>query len=753
MLTSPGVTRRLASRRNALSLVSLALGVVPCAILLFAALGRAWVDDDAFIDLRVVRNVLDGAGPVYNAGERVEASTSPLWIAVLVVFGRLGLPLERAAAYGGIALAVAGLAAAQRGARATRASGDADPGATSLPLGALVFAVVPVAWDYASSGLEMGLAFAWLGASYAALARVSAEDAPRRARVAATAMLVGLGPLVRPELALYAAAMLGALVYAVVLRARAEGTTRRATVRGVVGVLAAAAAAPLAYEIFRMGYYAALVPNTALAKEAFAFNVRQGVCYAKNFFGLYVLGVPLAALAWFFAHKIAELERAGARALAAANVALPAAAVLHAAYVVAIGGDYMHGRMFLPVLFAAIAPVATVTLRSPEPKQLWIASALVLVVAAWLPVCGLRLRVDRENQYGIGDERGWYARMAGRKNPIALDDYRDFSFYRAGAALVTEQRRDCPDAGPCVRALHFDADASPTFHPPRTDFALDDAQAPAMRGVVTETAIGIVGYLAPADVHVLDRHGLADPIGARLALGRRGRPGHEKVLSNAWIAARFTRPEPHEDAAITAARRALACGELGAIDRAVHAPLTASRFVANVRLALATRSLRVPPDPFDAEARFCRAPAPPIAEAGGHGGAAYRWSCPDGERVSALRVGVDAEGHIATFAAACASPDVDGPAFGDAKAATAALRCDAGEAIVGVWGSYEKVVRRVGPLCASSAAGPARRAGAVGAQEGDAFEARCPDGLVATGIAGRAGDLVDAAGVVCGRAP
>jgi arabinofuranosyltransferase len=45
------------------------------------------VCDDGLIVLRTVQNVLDGNGPVFNAGERVEATTSTLWTYVLALGG------------------------------------------------------------------------------------------------------------------------------------------------------------------------------------------------------------------------------------------------------------------------------------------------------------------------------------------------------------------------------------------------------------------------------------------------------------------------------------------------------------------------------------------------------------------------------------------------------------------------------------------------------------------------------------------
>src|SRR5215204_6026175 len=70
-------------------LVVLALPVV---VVVVGAWVHRWVNEDAFINFRVVDQVLAGHGPVFNDGERVEAFTSPIWLAVLLV-SRLTLGL------------------------------------------------------------------------------------------------------------------------------------------------------------------------------------------------------------------------------------------------------------------------------------------------------------------------------------------------------------------------------------------------------------------------------------------------------------------------------------------------------------------------------------------------------------------------------------------------------------------------------------------------------------------------------------
>ena len=152
--------------------------LVPASITLVMAYERRWLDDDGFINLRIARNLLAGYGPVFNLDERVEAGTSPLWLAVVSLLGALGARLEDASVFVGIALTVLAVVVAQDAAspavRAGRAARSAARlGCGWLPLGALVVAVLPPIWDYASSGLETGLSLCWLACAYDVLVAVT----------------------------------------------------------------------------------------------------------------------------------------------------------------------------------------------------------------------------------------------------------------------------------------------------------------------------------------------------------------------------------------------------------------------------------------------------------------------------------------------------------------------------------------------------------------------------------------------------
>ena len=132
---------------------------LPVVILAVGAWHSRWMSDDGFINLRVVSQIQAGHGPVFNAGERVEATTSPLWVLLLTV-GDIVTPLrlEWIAVLAGIGLTLAGLALAIWG--AVMLQRGETPNAIWIPAGALVLAVFAPMWRFSSSGLESGLTFA-----------------------------------------------------------------------------------------------------------------------------------------------------------------------------------------------------------------------------------------------------------------------------------------------------------------------------------------------------------------------------------------------------------------------------------------------------------------------------------------------------------------------------------------------------------------------------------------------------------------
>ena len=201
-------------------------------VLLWFGMGiwqRRWIADDGLIVLRTVRNLVAGNGPVFNIGERVESNTSTLWT-YLIWFTHevFGYRLELVALTLAMGLSLLAVAAAMFGSRVmwqgTRRMGDPAvagiAAAPLVPLGVLVYTVLPPARDFATSGLETGLVLAWIGLLWWGM-QVWARRPHREGRwhlptpmVGVLAFVAGLGPLVRPEMALVAVAVLALLALA-----------------------------------------------------------------------------------------------------------------------------------------------------------------------------------------------------------------------------------------------------------------------------------------------------------------------------------------------------------------------------------------------------------------------------------------------------------------------------------------------------------------------------------------------------------
>ena len=604
--TAPGSisTPRLSARVSAQT-ATVCLAAIPILALAGMAWRNRWIFDDAFIDFRVVANLHHGLGPVWNSGERVEVYTSPLWVAALgLTSSALSfVPVEWIAVVLGGLGTIAGCLAAARGSWLLwRDTGRTGVG---LPLGLLVIVALPPMWKWATSGLETGATFLWLGGCFWALARLAPDRSkpPRRAgwgrlpRLTPTwvAVAIGIGPLVRPDLGIFSIGFMIALLVAAPRR-------RRSTRLQLIGW---ALLLPVAYEVFRMGYFAAVEPNTALAKEAALADWSRGWTYLKNFVDPYLLFIPLGLL---FAYVILELRGAArpARAAVATAVAAVTCGLLHALYLVRVGGDFAGARMLLPSLFGVLLPVAVVI-----PRQRAWHVALGLAVIPWALVCAGTLRSIGDP---IGVDRGL----------ITLHDSRNAIRARAGWAL----RRLSTHGRALVLRVPVTASPLSVSGVPRAS-----SPTPVVAGVLT---VGMIGYAAGPRVHIVDELGIADPLGARTRLGpllipraewalrvpgrsryyhapARGLAGHEKYLPTEWVVARFapaglnrvTHVALLSPAGVAAARRALRCPPLHRLLTAVTAPLSLGRFMSNIGESFSLSSLRFDADPVHAEHELC----------------------------------------------------------------------------------------------------------------------------------------------------
>ncbi len=574
--TSPAAP---AAKTAAQRLGRLALLLVPVAVIVVMGWARRWVFEDAFLNFRIVDQIRSGNGPVFNIGQRVETATSTLWLGILVVL-RTVLPfvkIERSAVLVGLFGTAAGVWWAQLGAgRLWKRTAVAT--SVMVPFGMLIYVALPVSWDWATSGLENGLTIAWLGSLMLVLGTLAERvdpggpAMPTRARLIGIGVLIGLGPLIRPDLALISAVVFGASWWIV----RPDG-------RELIKFLAGFLALPVLSEIFRIGYYGALVPNTALAKDASGSYWSQGWNYLFDLVMPYWLVLPVTVVVISAVLLIARAERAP---LVIGMIALPVGGIIHAIYMVKSGGDYLHGRLLLPSLFALLAPVAAL------PWRRWLL-APVLVIGLWAVVAAGWLRpqirlswVVPITRYNITDGRLiMEANTRAGHHPLLATDFDPVDGFLA-RRLQREGRR--------VLVAVFVPRPLPDVTPDRT-------------ALISVTA-GISGYLAGPDVFVQEANALGDPFGSRMPAIHPSAPGHRKRESAAWMIALTTLPgvtggAPAKE--VAAARRALGCGALARLRKSVEAPLTMGRFVDNALGSIECTRLVVPRDPFEAEQKFC----------------------------------------------------------------------------------------------------------------------------------------------------
>ncbi|CAM3139520.1 flagellar motor control protein ZomB [Prescottella defluvii] len=585
-------------------------GVVVTAFLFaWGAWQRRWIADDGLIVLRTVRNLLAGNGPVFNAGERVEANTSTLWTYVVYAFGWITQArLEYVVLSLALVLSVGAVVLAMVAARRLYMPTIAASGTVTvlLPAGVLVYIALPPARDFATSGLETCLVLFWIALLALLLVRWAQAADPSRSSVLTLAFVAGLSPLVRPEMAL-----LGALALLMVLVATEMDWRSRIAFVVVAGLV------PVGYQIWRMGYYGLPYPNTAVTKEAGGSEWAQGFAYLGNLVGPYLLWIPLlllgvgAGLAWYLTRSAgrvpaATTEPAQSRVLRARRWMRSTRGVvsfilfgglLLAAYAVRVGGDFMHGRTLLPALFCLLLPVAVVPIRVPRTGDrrsvvlgagslaIWLG---VVGWAAWAASLGGLPNGTVLGRNGIVDERAFYSLETGHEHPIRAEDYLDFPRVRAIASTIA----DTPDGGVLISSGAHDF--MWVVPPP----------LPIPPGGAGHTVffpmLGMASMNVSLDVRVVDNIGLANPIAAHTDRLPEGRIGHDKDLPPDWIVADAGMVPVHpwlppfiDERWVADARTALTCPQTQDLLTSYRSELTWARFKQNFRRSFEFADYRI----------------------------------------------------------------------------------------------------------------------------------------------------------------
>ncbi len=460
--------------RDSHLVVGLLLPLVLLAVCMWRV--RAFTVDDAYISFRYARNLANGLGLVFNAGERIEGYTNFLFTCLLALAIKVGLDPDRTSKILGGAAALGSVALTYGIASRLRAPRKVPVLATWLLAGSL-----PTA-GWAVFGMETSLfvALLLLGTWLFLRERDRPDAFPWSGAALAAAGLT------RPEAPMFA----GLLMLFLAGKAVEKGS-KRSLFAPIVDlferrnlVRAALFVGPIAaHVIFRRAYYGTWLPNTFEAKTG---NLHQQIEGGLRYLKAYpahagpVVYVALGGLALAIAKRRRDLG------------AIAAIAIAVLAYVVLVGGDWMPYFRFLapfePFCFLLVDAVARGLLEEWSAVE-----DRALALRPLTPAATFR----RAARLVAGGAIAAFALFTAWSRGRAFTD---------GARAIEDERRFWTSAAGGVAAWFAE-------HGERGTIAVAD-----------------MGYIAYAtDYPILDLLGLVDPVISRLPGGYTNKTGRGYV--------------------------------------------------------------------------------------------------------------------------------------------------------------------------------------------------------------------------------
>jgi hypothetical protein len=521
MRVTPALSPRDRARLRARSVR--ATLVVAAAIALYAALVARiarFVTDDTYIHLQYARHLRDGDGLVFNAGERVYGTTSPLWSVSLGVLGALTgadlLALAKALSIVFGALAIVAVAFALRRFLDAwveghgYASGRAE---LAWALGLVVFAADAWLVRWSASGMETSLAVFLVAAGFAAYF----SRRPWGVRLVAPAVWWSFAALARPEA--------GVLLVLLVLRVLLSRGTWVAKGPRIARIAIPALVVVGPWLAYAASFYGSIVPATLAAKTI--PGPRLTVFIALLMQAVRAVAATRAVELVAFAALVVVILRVVRSRRAEEFVPLGwflGLPLFYAARGVAPLSRYLLPAVPLLVAYAWAALLAVATGERRRPRRA--AIALGIVAALSLLVSGFtysRYVVPQANAFGedvegtLGALGRWVDANLPEDASIAMPDIGAFAYYAHRrvvdlAGLVTPEITPLLARYPydeLVTGFHFEGVARP-------EFLVDRAARP--RRLLFESPYATC--VTPLWVGEVDRRGIQRPEPAYYTLYR-----------------------------------------------------------------------------------------------------------------------------------------------------------------------------------------------------------------------------------------
>ena len=442
----------------------------------FSIVSQAWVSEDAFITLRHVENFMSANGPVFNAAERVEGFSHVLWFYIISFFRAVGFNPKSSVIIPAFLFSFLSLYLVLFKLKFEKSKEIPISFGIALMLGVRAFI------DFGTSGLETSL-FYFLIIWFALLAAENYWIT----RPLLTGLVTALLVLTRPDFIVFGVVLF--LFYAY------EWIGRRIKLNSVMKFLLFPAILLTVYEIFRMGYYASLLPNPFYTKSGGQSHFSQGIQYLLDFFegSVFLVILLLAVVTLAVRLKKPDFKN---------RLIVFLCGFTHGFFVIRGGGDFMHGRFLLPALI--LISVSTIGIFNDffEKNRLLKTAGFVLVLGLFF-ISFARVPVQKKgvvfNRGGISDERYAYYKNRPTRIRDMFQDNTIMMWKTMGRNYQKLSRRS------------------------------------GMRIKIAYKNVGFLGFYAGENVYVLDRLGLTDPVVSRIKIFERARPGHEKHAPLAYL--------------------------------------------------------------------------------------------------------------------------------------------------------------------------------------------------------------------------
>jgi arabinofuranosyltransferase len=351
---------------------------------------HAWISEDAYITFRCVENFLSGYGPVYNPGERVQVFTHPLWFFLLSIGGLLG-NLYYIAIFLGLIFSFGSIYLIAKLLISRFQAGWAAIIGVAILFTSLSFL------EFQTSGLENSLTNFLLAAMIYIIFNPEYGVSYSSGQLSLMVLLGSLVLLTRIDFLFLLSPLLVSLLYYSLWQREESISLKRYLVSGLPLIV---------WLLFATIYYGTPLPNTAYAKlGAFPLNesAKQGIIYLADF----AMSEPLhfVASATLLYVAIISFQQTLPRGLMkrTLSLALSIGIIFHVIYVIIIGGDFMRGRFFTPVIFLSVI-LGAIGLQSifsqPSP---WIPLAVVILFVTTF--CLTRSDIENNQVYPTGITR------------------------------------------------------------------------------------------------------------------------------------------------------------------------------------------------------------------------------------------------------------------------------------------------------------------------------------------------------------